>query len=70
MQSIDSLHVSNPEFVAGAAANQDYLRPTRPGATVISPNSTPAATTKGWDPHEVWQRMIKEPRERRLTQES
>lgn len=69
MQSFDSLPISNPEFVAGAAANQDYLQPKRLVATVVSPNSVPAGATKGWDPHEVWQRMIKEPRERRLTQE-
>ncbi len=40
------------------AANQDFVNEREPASALV-----------GWDPFEVWQRMIKEPRERRLFQQ-
>jgi hypothetical protein len=41
----------------GMAANQDFVT----GAARIK-----SAINMGWDPYEVWKRMIKEPRDRLL----
>ncbi len=60
MQAADSLHEFGFKLV-GSAANQDFLKPRSPEAAAIE-----TSTSAGWDPHEVWRRMIKEPRERRL----
>lgn len=56
MQTIDTRKKLVTSTVA-KAANQDFvdLLPRGPQAA-----STPA----GWDPYEVWLRMIKQPRER------
>lgn len=64
MQAADSLHKFDPGLV-GNAANQDFLKPKSPTTA-----TTEAPVSLGWDPQEVWRRMIKEPRERRLTQGS
>lgn len=57
MQTIDTRKKIAPSGLA-AAANQDFVD--------LSPRESQAARTPaGWDPYEVWLRMIKQPRERR-----
>lgn len=41
----------------GMAANQDFVTEAAHGKS---------AANTGWDPYEVWKRMIKEPRDRLL----
>ncbi len=60
MQAADTLDKFGFKLV-GNAANQDFLKPRSPATVFVESN-----TSIGWDPHEVWRRMIKEPRERRL----
>lgn len=56
---------SNPESFQlqllndGPAANADQLGEAQRLSLSV------AKTTGGWDPYEVWQRLIKEPRDRR-----
>jgi hypothetical protein len=57
MQAIEAFKTSRRLELA--AANQEFANKIRVQAI------RPAVIVMGWDPHEVWQRMIKEPRERR-----
>lgn len=56
MQANKKLKRPEPE----RAANQDFA------AEVYSAGRSQS----GWDPHEVWRRMIKEPRDRRARAEA
>lgn len=61
MQVTDTRKKSPTTVVPTQAANQDFVVATATPRQAIS-------TTAGWDPYEVWQRMIKQPRERRSTE--
>lgn len=62
MQATDLLSEFGSRLV-DSAANQDFLKPRSPISLVAE-----SKASHGWDPHEVWRRMIKEPRDRRLDQ--
>lgn len=61
MQITDTRKKLSTAAVPTQAANQDFVTATAAPRQSI-------ATTAGWDPYEVWQRMIKQPRERRSTE--
>jgi len=65
-QNLRSLAVQPLKSLGGsAAANDDHLPNTSiaNGSQAVAREA--AATTGGWDAHEVWRRLIKEARDRR-----
>lgn len=69
MQAVDTL-LGFKSIQAGSAANQDYVKPRASTPAIVTVESLDLHKPTGWDPHEVWRRMIKEPRDRRLSQGS
>lgn len=66
MQAVETL-LDFKSRLAVSAANQDYVKSrAAPAPAVVTIESVDMGKSLGWDPHEVWRRMIKEPRDRRL----
>lgn len=61
MLAADTLKMMNPTKRPVSAANQYFALP-QSGQSAVS--------SVGWDPFEVWRRMVKEPRERRLAEQA
>lgn len=58
MQAVDKLKATSRPLIE--AANQEFTPKVREQVARLA--------SSGWDPYEVWRRMIKEPRDQRQTQ--